>query len=50
MTTRHHTEAILAGIAALFMLHRAPAAQAEGHDFINEAKALFRVAACGPGD
>lgn len=50
MTTRHRAQTILAATAILSILFNVSQVQAGGHDFIEEAKAIYRVAACGPGD
>jgi hypothetical protein len=50
MITKYHIQIILAITAAVSLLSGASPAWAEGHDFIDEAKAIFRVAACGQGD
>ncbi len=50
MRTGHYKQIISAGAAALSLLFIVSQAQAKGRDFIEEARAIFRVAACGPGD
>ena len=47
MTTNLHMRTIIAFLSAIFLVPGASQARAQGHDFIDEARAIFRVAACG---
>lgn len=50
MKINHPGPIITAICFAILLLVRDLPTRAQGHDFIEEAKALFRIAACGPGD
>ncbi|HOT45455.1 MAG TPA: hypothetical protein PLM53_11840 [Spirochaetota bacterium] len=50
MTRTHRTQHLLAAAAAISIIFIVSQARAGGYDFIEEAKAIYRVAACGPGD
>lgn len=50
MSRKDRARSFLAATAAIAILLGTSPARAGGHDFIEEAKAICRVAACGPGE
>ncbi len=50
MNSKYRAAAITAATAIVSLFLGVSQAHAEGHDFIDEARTIFRIAACGPGE